>query len=95
MGCYFFCVSQTTTHEALAQELCNVIEDPSKINLNVSKGLVESCYFPIVQSGGEYQLKASLAQALRNEFLSPLLLLVVYYLYDTGQKKIAWGCFRL
>ncbi|CAM9902691.1 unnamed protein product [Ascophyllum nodosum] len=54
---------ETTTHEALAQELCNVIEDPTKINLNVSKGLVESCYFPIVQSGGEYQLKASLAQA--------------------------------
>lgn len=35
------------------------MEDPSKIKLNVSKDLVESCYFPIVQSGGQYQLKVN------------------------------------
>lgn len=34
-----------------------MIEEPSKIKLNVAKGLVESCYEPIVQSGGEYDLK--------------------------------------
>ncbi|CAM9636027.1 unnamed protein product [Scytosiphon promiscuus] len=49
----------TTTHEKLAQEVQDIMEDPSKIKLNVSKDLVESCYFPIVQSGGQYQLKAS------------------------------------
>ena len=48
---------KTTTHDKLAQEIDEVIEDPSKIKLNVAKGLVESCYFPIVQSGGKYQLK--------------------------------------
>lgn len=48
---------QTTTHDKLAQELDDVIDEPSKIKLNVAKGLVESCYFPIVQSGGTYDLK--------------------------------------
>eukprot|EP00752_Nemacystus_decipiens_P016325 g14600.t1 len=49
----------TTTHEKLAQEMNDIIESPSKIKLNVSSDLVEPCYFPIVQSGGRYQLKAS------------------------------------
>lgn len=48
---------QTTTHEKLAQEMNDIIETPSKIKLNVSSDLVEPCYFPIVQSGGRYQLK--------------------------------------
>ncbi|CAM9487349.1 unnamed protein product, partial [Laminaria digitata] len=56
----------TTTHDKLAQEIDEVIEDPSKIKLNVAKGLVESCYFPIVQSGGKYQLKASAQSDTRN-----------------------------
>lgn len=38
-----------------------MIEEPSKIKLNVAKGLVESCYFPIVQSGGVYDLKVLLS----------------------------------
>lgn len=52
--------AQTTTHEKLAQEVQDIIEDPSKIKLNVARDLVESCYFPIVQSGGHYQLKVRL-----------------------------------
>lgn len=51
------CCGQTTTHDKLAAELDDVIEEPAKIKLNVAKGLVESCYEPIVQSGGEYDLK--------------------------------------
>ncbi|CAM9140596.1 unnamed protein product, partial [Discosporangium mesarthrocarpum] len=47
------------THEALAQEVDDIIEKPSLIQLNVADGLVESCFFPIVQSGGDYDLKPS------------------------------------
>ncbi|CAM9230410.1 unnamed protein product [Ectocarpus sp. 4 AP-2014] len=57
---------ETTTHEKLAQEVQDIIEDPSKIKLNVARDLVESCYFPIVQSGGHYQLKASAQSDERN-----------------------------
>ncbi|CAN0565628.1 unnamed protein product, partial [Ectocarpus sp. 12 AP-2014] len=53
-------------HEKLAQEVQDIIEDPSKIKLNVARDLVESCYFPIVQSGGHYQLKASAQSDERN-----------------------------
>jgi len=48
-----------TTHEKMAQDVDEIIEDPSKINLKVHKDMVQSCYFPIVQSGGEYDFKVS------------------------------------
>lgn len=51
--------NKTTTHEAIAENLNNVIEDPSKINLKVPQDLVQSCYFPIIQSGGDYDFKVS------------------------------------
>ena len=54
-----------TTHEKLAQEVDEIIEDPSKINLKVQQETVQSCYFPIVQSGGEYDFKVS-AQSTSN-----------------------------
>lgn len=57
---------ETTTHDKLAAELDDVIEEPAKIKLNVAKGLVESCYEPIVQSGGEYDLKASAQSDSKN-----------------------------
>ena len=47
------------THEKIASEIEEIIEDPSKINLNVPKNNVESCYFPIIQSGGNYDFKVS------------------------------------
>lgn len=47
------------THEKLAADVEAIIEDPSKIKLNVPKETVESCYFPIIQSGGEYDFKVS------------------------------------
>lgn len=48
-----------TTHEKMAQDVDEIIEDPSMINLKVHKDMVQSCYFPIVQSGGEYDFKVS------------------------------------
>jgi len=47
----------SVTHEQIASEVDGMIEDPSKINLKVPKEHVESCYFPILQSGGTYDLK--------------------------------------
>ncbi|KAL7542241.1 hypothetical protein ACHAXR_011622 [Thalassiosira sp. AJA248-18] len=51
--------STKVTHEKLAAEIEEIIEDPSKINLNVPKEAVDSCYFPIIQSGGGYDFKVS------------------------------------
>jgi len=51
--------NKTTTHEAIAEQINDVIEDPSKINLKVPQDLVQSCYFPIIQSGGDYDFKVS------------------------------------
>ena len=51
--------SAKITHEKLSSEIEGIIEDPSKIKLNVPTETVESCYFPIVQSGGEYDFKVS------------------------------------
>lgn len=47
------------THEELATYVEEILEDPSKISLKVPKEDVSSCYFPIVQSGGTYDLKLS------------------------------------
>lgn len=47
------------THEKFASEINDILEDPSKIKLNVPIEDVHPCYFPIVQSGGEYELKVS------------------------------------
>jgi nucleosome binding factor SPN SPT16 subunit len=56
------------THEELASKAEEFCEDPSKIKLNVPPGQLESCYFPIIQSGGEYDLRPS--AATNNEPLS-------------------------
>jgi nucleosome binding factor SPN SPT16 subunit len=47
------------THEAFATEIEAVLEDPGKIKLNVPPDDVQSCYFPIIQSGGNYDIKVS------------------------------------
>jgi nucleosome binding factor SPN SPT16 subunit len=47
------------SHEEFAQQLEGIIEDPSQISLKIPKEDVSSCYFPIVQSGGKYDLKVS------------------------------------
>jgi nucleosome binding factor SPN SPT16 subunit len=50
---------QSITHEALASYIEDILEDPSKISLKVPKEDVQSCYFPIIQSGGVYDLRVS------------------------------------
>jgi nucleosome binding factor SPN SPT16 subunit len=49
------------THEELAIKAEEICEDPSKIKLNLPSGQLESCYFPIIQSGGEYDLRPTAA----------------------------------
>lgn len=50
---------EAITHEALATYVEGIIEDPSKISLKVAKEDVQSCYYPIIQSGGSYDLRVS------------------------------------
>lgn len=50
---------ESIKHEDLATFVEEILEDPSKIDLKVPKEDVQACYFPIVQSGGEYDLKVS------------------------------------
>lgn len=47
------------TNEALASKIEAILEDPNKIKLNVPPEDVQPCYFPIIQSGGKYDLKIS------------------------------------
>jgi nucleosome binding factor SPN SPT16 subunit len=47
------------SHEALATYVEEILEDPSKISLKVPKEDVQSCYTPIIQSGGKYDLRVS------------------------------------
>lgn len=49
----------TVTHEQIAKEIDNMIEEPSQIKLSLPKEHVQSCYFPIVQSGGAYDIRIS------------------------------------
>ena len=58
--------STKVTHEKLASEIEEIIEDPSKIKLNVPKEAVDSCYFPIIQSGGDYDFKVSAQSSEEN-----------------------------
>eukprot|EP00616_Rhizochromulina_sp_CCMP1243_P017883 CAMPEP_0118980332 /NCGR_PEP_ID=MMETSP1173-20130426/28059_1 /TAXON_ID=1034831 /ORGANISM="Rhizochromulina marina cf, Strain CCMP1243" /LENGTH=1081 /DNA_ID=CAMNT_0006930669 /DNA_START=32 /DNA_END=3277 /DNA_ORIENTATION=+ len=54
--------SRTKTHSEMATEIDEKIEDPSKLGIKVPPGSIDSCFFPIVQSGGSesgFSLKAS------------------------------------
>lgn len=48
---------QKVKHSTISDKLEAIITDPSKINLKVSKEVVEICYSPIIQSGGEYDIR--------------------------------------
>lgn len=50
---------QKVTHNNISSEIDDILESPSLINLKVPKEHVTSAYFPIVQSGGEYDLRVS------------------------------------
>lgn len=49
----------SVTHEELATYVEDILEDPSKISLKVPPEDVQSCYHPIVQSGGKYDIRIS------------------------------------
>jgi len=50
---------ESITHEQLSSYVEEILEDPSKISLKVPKEDVQSCYTPIIQSGGNYDLRVS------------------------------------
>jgi len=54
------------THESLAVKTESIIGDPSKIGVKVAKELVESCFFPIIQSGGKYDIRVSASSDAEN-----------------------------
>jgi len=64
----------SVTHEALATEIEQILEDPNKIKLNVPTEDVQSCYFPIVQSGGNYDIRVSAQSS--SEKLKPDIIVV-------------------
>jgi len=47
------------THSAIAERIEDAFNEPTKINKSLTKDTVESCYTPIIQSGGVYDLKPS------------------------------------
>jgi nucleosome binding factor SPN SPT16 subunit len=47
------------THEALAEEIEDIYQDLGKINLEIAPDQVGTAYFPIIQSGGEYDMHIS------------------------------------
>ena len=57
---------ESITHEALAAYVESILEDPSLISLKVPKEDVASCYYPIIQSGGNYNLKVSAVSSGEN-----------------------------
>jgi nucleosome binding factor SPN SPT16 subunit len=62
------------THDTFATDVEAILEDPNKIKLNVPQADVQSCYFPIIQSGGTYDVRVS-AQST-SEGLTPDVILV-------------------
>lgn len=51
----------------------SIIFDPSKIDIKVSKDFIESCYAPIIQSGGVYDIRPS-AQSNNDKLSSDVIL---------------------
>ena len=49
----------SVTHESIAEEVDGVIGEPAKIKLKVPSDIVRSAYYPIIQSGGEYDIRLS------------------------------------
>ena len=47
------------THESLAESVEGTISEPSQIKLKVPSDIVRSAYYPIIQSGGEYDIRLS------------------------------------
>jgi len=65
---------KSITHEQIAAQVDECCEDPSKINIKLPQGHYESCYFPIVQSGGLYDIRPS--ATTNNKMLSDDVIIV-------------------
>ncbi|OQS01925.1 FACT complex subunit SPT16 [Thraustotheca clavata] len=50
---------KSVKQDALSNQIESIYEDPSKIKLNLNPEDIESCYSPIIQSGGVYDLRPS------------------------------------
>ena len=46
-------------HEKLAEETEDIFTEPAKLGVKLSPEFLESCYTPIIQSGGKFDLKPS------------------------------------
>jgi len=50
---------QVIKHSDFANNVEAVLKDPTKIDLRIPEGDADSCYNPIIQSGGSYDIKVS------------------------------------
>ena len=50
---------QNVNHDDFATKIADAMEDPKKLGLTIPSEDVEQCFFPIIQSGGEYDLKVN------------------------------------
>lgn len=76
------------THETLAAYVEEILDDPSKISLKVPKEDVQSCYSPIVQSGGTYDLKVS-AQSTGDKLSNDVIIVSIGARYKQYCSNIA------
>lgn len=54
------------SHEALAQGAEDAFQEPLKVGVKLNADLLEPCYTPIIQSGGEFDLKPSASSNEKN-----------------------------
>ena len=54
------------SHETLAQKVEDAFADPVKVGVKLNAELLEPCYTPIIQSGGEFDLKPSASSNEKN-----------------------------
>lgn len=61
------------SHEQLAANTEDAFSDPSKLGVKLSADLLESCYTPIIQSGGNFNLKPTAASNGDNLYFGAVL----------------------
>lgn len=76
------------THEQLSTYVEEILEDPSKISLKVPKEDVQSCYTPIIQSGGKYDLRVS-AQSTSDKLSHDIIMVSIGARYRNYCSNIA------
>lgn len=47
------------THSSLAKKIEDIINDPTPLGIKLPSDIIDSCYFPIIQSDGDYDLRIS------------------------------------